>query len=168
MFPFSTDLSKYTEISSGDANARRHFYDPDCKFVAPLNIDKLPQPLQKVNNLVAGYVSGVTPSVASPVGTAKVLEVDYTARYDVKDAPATGNAYAYCVLQVEDRFFVSPPCNKLGDIPHHFEGKIPFEYYIKPKDAEQQGIKFMTAEEMEKMFAGVETSPERQEQQPQQ
>ena len=49
----------------------------------------------------------------------------FTVRYDAKDAPKTGNLNAYLLLKLEDRVLMSPPCHKLGDLPHHFSGQCP-------------------------------------------
>jgi hypothetical protein len=137
MFPFSTDLKKYTEISSKDANARRELIDENYNFCIPLNRDQLPESLQKIPTLVSAFVSGVKAGTQSPVGSGKMLEVVYTVRHHAKDAPETGNANAYLYLQIGPKFYQSPPCDKLGDIPHHFRGKIPFELHVDPKEARE-------------------------------
>lgn len=78
-----------------------------------------------MNNLVGGFVSGFAPAAQSPIGSGTPLEVDFTVRYDVKDLPNTGNLYAYLILQVDTGYYMSPPCTRLGTIPHHFSGAIP-------------------------------------------
>ena len=160
MFPFSTDLKKYTEISSGDANARRELIGENYKFCIPLNRDQLPESLRKIPKLVSAFVSGVNDGTQSPVGSGKMLEVVYTVRHDAKDAE-TGNANAYLYLQIGPKFYQSPPCRKLGDIPHHFRGKIPFEMHVDPKVAEEKGL--MTTEEMNALFAGIKVQEEARE-----
>ena len=158
MFPFSTDLKKYTEISSKDANARRELIDENYNFCIPLNRDQLPESLQKIPTLVSAFVSGVKAGTQSPVGSGKMLEVVYTVRHHAKDAPETGNANAYLYLQIGPKFYQSPPCDKLGDIPHHFRGKIPFEMHVDPKVAEEKGL--MTTDEKKPLFAGIKVQEE--------
>ena len=101
----SNGAAKYTEISSGDANAHRELIGETYSFCFPLNRDQLPEPLQNIKTLVTGFVSGVRDGVPSPVGSGKMLEVHYTVRNEAKDAPLTGNANAYCVLEVGEKFY---------------------------------------------------------------
>ena len=103
MFPFSTNLNKYTEISSGDANARRELIGENYNFCIRLNRDQLPESLQKIPTLVSAFVSGVEDGTQSPVGSGKMLEVNYTVRNDPNNAPETGKANAFCIFRGRDQ-----------------------------------------------------------------
>lgn len=124
LFPFEPDFSRYKEISQDEATRRLSLIS-GANFCYTAPTASLPQSLQRVNNLVGSFVSGFSPGEQSPVGTGIPLEAAFTVRYDVKDAPLTGNLYAYLILQVGTGYYMSPPCTNLGTIPHHFSGAIP-------------------------------------------
>lgn len=123
-FPFESDFDKYKEISQDEATRRLSLIS-GAHFCYTAPTGSLPQRLQKVNNLVGSFVSGFAPGAQSPIGSGTPLEATFTMRHDVKDAPLTGNLYAYLILQVGTGYYMSPPCTKLGTIPHHFSGAIP-------------------------------------------
>lgn len=124
MFPFESDFTKYKQITEGEAT-RRLSLIAGTEFCYATPTGSLPESLQHVKNLVGSFVSGFAPGAQSPVGSGTPMEATFTVRYDVKDAPLTGNLYAYLILQVGTGFYMSPPCTKLGSIPHHFSGVIP-------------------------------------------
>ena len=124
MFPFESDFDRYSKISEQDATQRLSLIS-GAGFCYNAPIASLPQSLQRVNNLVGSYVSGCSPAAGSPVGSGIPIETTFTVRYDIKDAPLTGNLYAYLILKVGPDYFMSPPCTKLGAIPHHFKDAIP-------------------------------------------
>jgi hypothetical protein len=124
MFPFESDFNKYKQITEDEATRRLSLIS-GAGFCYTTPTGSLPQSLQRVNNLVGGFVSGFAPEAQSPIGSGTPLEATFTVRYDVKDAPFTGNLYAYLILQVGTGYYMSPPCTKLGTIPHHFSGVIP-------------------------------------------
>ena len=123
-FPFSPNFAKYTQITEDEATRRLSLIS-GAGFCYRCPITGLPTSLQKVNDLVDAFVSGLSPSTPSPVGKGTPLEVTFTERLDVGDAPKTGNLYAHCILQVGTGYYMSPPCTKLGAIPHHFSGALP-------------------------------------------
>lgn len=124
MFPFENDYSKYHKISEDEAKRRLSLIG-GTGFCYQVPLTTLPGSLQKVKSLACAYVSGLSPDAQSPVGSGKALEVTITHRNDLKDAPKTGNLYAYCILQIGNEYSMSPPCTNLGDIPHHFSGSLP-------------------------------------------
>lgn len=122
MFPFESDFSKYTQISEEDAKRRLSLISGvDFCYCVPTG--SLPQNLQGVHNLVAAYVSGFEHGAPSPIGSGIPIETTFTVRHDVKDA-LTGNLYAYCILNAGTGYYMSPPCTKLGQIPHHCRVKL--------------------------------------------
>ncbi len=124
MFPFSQNLDDYHEMTEAEAQVTLSgSYPPGIVFT--LERPDLPAPLQKISTLVQAFVSGIVdPStVQSPYGDPS--HVVFTERYDAKDAPKTGNLNAYLLLKVEGRVLMSPPCHKLGDLPHHYSGTCP-------------------------------------------
>lgn len=124
MFPFESDFNKYKQISLDEATRRLSLIS-GAGFCYRTPMDSLPQSLQRVNNLVGCFVSGFAPEAQSPIGIGTPVEATFTLRRDVMDAPLTGNLYAYLILQVGTGYYMSPPCTKLGTIPHHFSGVIP-------------------------------------------
>ncbi|WP_428304800.1 hypothetical protein [Lacipirellula sp.] len=131
MFQFSTDLAKYHPISLQEAKST--FADHDPKGVVfKVNLQDLPTALQKIPTLNDAYVSGIQDDIGAAPAAGTPQAVILTAREDVKDAPATGNLNAYLLLTVGDSVFMSPPCNKLGSLPHHYSGQFPLESVFKP------------------------------------
>ncbi|MFZ5495498.1 MAG: hypothetical protein ACOZE5_09215 [Verrucomicrobiota bacterium] len=126
MFPFESDFNKYIQISQDEATRRLSLIS-GANFCYTAPTGSLPKSLQRVNNLAGCYVSGMAPGAQSPIGSGIPLEAAFTVRHDVKDAPLTGNLYAYLILQVGTGYYMSPPCTKLGEIPHHFSGVVPLK-----------------------------------------
>ena len=124
MFPFETDLRKYTQISEEEATKRLSLIS-GANFCYETPTGSLPGSLQKMNGLAGAYVSGFFEGAKSPIGSGTPLEATFAVRYDPKDAPMTGNLYVFCILHVGNGYYMSPPCTKLGEIPHHFMSGTP-------------------------------------------
>lgn len=124
MFPFATDATKYTKISPDDAaQALSENYPKGVLF--EIDLKELPESLQKIKTLKQAFVSGVQgPVTAAPAGGVPETVI-FTVREDLKDAPETGNLNAYLLLKTGDQTLMSPPCNKLGQYPHHYSGICP-------------------------------------------
>lgn len=130
MFPFSQNLDDYHEMTEAEAQVSLSgIYPPGIVFT--LERPDLPAPLQKIPTLVQGFVSGVTDPSTLQSLSGEPSHVVFTVRYDAKDAPKTGNLNAYLLLKLEDRILMSPPCHKLGDLPHHFSGQCPLTGVFK-------------------------------------
>ena len=123
MFPFSTDPNDYKEITPEQAD--KVLSSGTAGEVREIPLHLLPDSLRKINNLASALVSGVTtPLTTAPVG-GDPETVIFTVRNDTKDAPATGNLYAYLLLRTGDAVLMSPPCKALSPYPHHFSGACP-------------------------------------------
>lgn len=130
MFPFSQNLDDYHEMTEAEAQITLSGAYP-AGTVFSLDRCSMPSPLQKIPTLVQGFVSGVTDPTAFQISSGDPSHVVFTVRHDAKDAPMTGNLNAYLLLKFEDRVLLSPPCHKLGDLPHHFSGQCPLSGVFK-------------------------------------
>lgn len=130
MFPFSQNFDDYHEMTEAEAQVTLcGVYPPGIVFT--LERSNLPEPLQKIPTLVQGFVSGVTDPYMLKLPLGQPSHVVFTVRNDAKDAPETGNLNAYLLLKLGDRVLMSPPCHKLGNLPHHFSGQCPLSGVFK-------------------------------------
>jgi hypothetical protein len=125
MFPFDQNLRKYTPITEEEALRTLAGHYPRG-IMYEVEKKELPDSLQKIETLVAAFVSGVRYPVTEAPKEGDPQSVIFTVRLDMKDAPETGNLNAYLLLRVGEKVLMSPPCYKLAlTFPHHFCGRIP-------------------------------------------
>ena len=131
MFPFDTNLDHYKEITEQEATRLLSDHYPRG-IIYQVDKPELPNSLQKVNNLVAAFVSGVNAPVTAAPKEGEPEKVVFLVRDDIKDAPETGNINAHLLLRFNDKVLMSPPCKKLTPpFQHHFSGVIPISGVFK-------------------------------------
>ena len=130
MFPFSQNLDDYHEMTEADADVTLSGVYPQG-IVFNLPRTELPAPLKKIESLMLAFVSGVTDPTTFQIPSGDPSHVVFTVRNDAKDAPKTGNLNAYLLLKFENKVLMSPPCHKLGGLPHHFSGECPLSGVFK-------------------------------------
>jgi hypothetical protein len=124
-------LNHYKEISQEEATRILSDHYPRG-VIYQLEKPDLPDSLQKVDNLAAAFISGVSAPVTAAPKYGKPETVIFVIRNDIKDAPETGNINAHLLLRVDEKVLMSPPCKKLtGAFPHHFSGAIPISGAFK-------------------------------------
>jgi hypothetical protein len=130
MFPFSQNLRDYTKVT--EAEVQRTLADTYPRgIIYQLEKPELPDSLQKMPTLSSSFVSGVAAPIVRVPQAGEVRQVIFTVRLDMRDAPETGNLNAYLLLRVGNETYMSPPCARLGDFPHHFSGQCPISGAFK-------------------------------------
>jgi hypothetical protein len=131
MFPFSQDFRDYTKVT--EAEVQRSLADIYPRGVVyQLGRTELPDSLQKIPTLAASFVSGVAAPIIQVPNSGEARQVIFTVRLDMTDAPETGNLNAYLLLRVDNETYMSPPCSRLREFPHHFSGQCPISAAFKP------------------------------------